>query len=178
MDAVTSPTITHREQGFIALYKSTFPAVARYVHQKGGTLDEARDIFQDALVIFYEKTVVQEAEIHSTNEAYIFGIARHLWSKKFRENSRTDDKELPTHLFEEETPEPSTERIARYLEVAGKKCMALLRAFYYDKLNMREITEQFGFSGERSATVQKHKCIEKLRNEVKTRSLTYSDFYE
>jgi DNA-directed RNA polymerase specialized sigma24 family protein len=178
MNAETFSTIESREQDFIALYKSTFPAVARYVHQKGGTLDEARDIFQDALVIYYEKTVVQENTIETTNEAYIFGIARHLWSRKFKENNRIEDKEFPSHLFEEETPEPSTERITRYLEVAGKKCMALLRAFYYDKLKMREITEQFGFSGERSATVQKHKCIEKLRNEVKSRSLTHADFYE
>ncbi len=54
--------------------------------------------------------------------------------------------------------------------------MDMLQAFYYDKLNMREIAERFNLSGERSATVQKHKCLEKVREKVKEKSMTYEDF--
>lgn len=182
MNAVKTP-VAEREELFIRLYRTAFPAVARYIHRKGGSLDEARDIFQDALIICYERSVQDPATIQSTKEAYIFGIARHLWSKKFKENNRLSNTDPDSYRDsqrpeDDESPTPSIERITRYLEVAGKKCMALLRGFYYDRLNMQEAAEKFGFSGERSATVQKHKCIEKLRSEVKKKSLTYSDFYE
>jgi predicted DNA-binding protein YlxM (UPF0122 family) len=56
--------------------------------------------------------------------------------------------------------------------------MELLRAFYYDKLSMRKIAGQFDFNSERSATVQKYKCLEKVRDIVKEKSLTYEDFLE
>jgi len=54
----------------------------------------------------------------------------------------------------------------------------LLRAFYYDKLSMSKIANRFGFSSERSATVQKYKCLEKVRDLVKEKSLSYEDFLE
>jgi hypothetical protein len=41
---------------------------------------------------------------------------------------------------------------------------------------MKQIAQRFGLSGERSAAVQKHKCLEKVRNTVKEKALTYEDF--
>jgi len=54
--------------------------------------------------------------------------------------------------------------------------MRLLNAFYYEKLNMDEIAIRFGFSGKRSATVQKFKCLGKVRQVVRRKSLQYEDF--
>jgi DNA-directed RNA polymerase specialized sigma24 family protein len=167
-----------REARFIRLYETVFPAVARYVRRKGGNSDAARDIFQDALVVYYEKTVAGDAAIHTSEAAYIFGIARHFWSKKYASDTKTTSSDRLLFAAEEPEEHPSVERLTRYLEKAGRKCMQLLQSFYYHRLNMQEIAGQFGFSGERSATVQKHKCIEKLRAEVKQKALTYSDFYE
>ena len=55
------------------------------------------------------------------------------------------------------------------LERTGKKCLRLLKAFYYDHLSMDDIAARFGFNGRRSATVQKYKCLEKVRENLKTR---------
>jgi predicted DNA-binding protein YlxM (UPF0122 family) len=46
--------------------------------------------------------------------------------------------------------------------------MELLKAFYYDHCSMQEVADRFGFNGRRSATVQKYKCLEKVREEIKT----------
>jgi len=54
--------------------------------------------------------------------------------------------------------------------------MDLLRSFYYDELPLNDIAETYGFSGIRSATVQKYKCLEKVRETVKEKALTYEDF--
>jgi hypothetical protein len=54
----------------------------------------------------------------------------------------------------------------------------LLKSFYYDKMPMSDIGRSFGFSGERSATVQKFKCLEKVRDTVKSKALQYEDFVE
>jgi len=43
---------------------------------------------------------------------------------------------------------------------------------------MKDVSEKFGFSGERSATAQKFKCLEKIRSVVKQKSLSKEDFYE
>lgn len=170
-------TIQTREDLFISLYQSAFPGVASFIRKRGGSLDEAKDIFQDALLIYYEKTQTPEFSTKSSEDAYLAGICKHLWYRKHRDQKTEVSLEGHAELSPEQEPEVS-KRLLRFVERSGKKCLELLKAFYYDQLNMKELSERFGFSGERSATVQKYKCLEKVRNQIQQRALTKGDFYE
>jgi DNA-directed RNA polymerase specialized sigma24 family protein len=168
-------TAGDREKLFMALYKSVFPGVARYVSKMGGTFDEAKDIFQDALLTWYEKAASDGFVLRSDEKAYLFGISKKLWLKKHKHNTQY----VPLDGFDIESEEQaalSDNKILDFLQTAGKKCMDLLRSFYYDQLPLNDIAETFGFSGVRSATVQKYKCLEKVRETVKEKALTYEDF--
>jgi RNA polymerase sigma factor (sigma-70 family) len=173
-------THAETEKLMMRLYKSAFPAVARYVAKLGGSFDDARDVFQDALVIYYEKAAAGKLELQKGESAYLLGIAKHLWFKKFRDG-RYDislDEFEGFDLPDETEPQPAAEKLLHYLETAGKKCMDILSAFYYDKLPMKQIAGLFGYSGERSVTVQKHKCLEKVRDTIKQNALQYEDFID
>jgi DNA-directed RNA polymerase specialized sigma24 family protein len=176
---ISENTKATREQLFIALYQKAFPAAAKYVSKMGGTFDEAKDVFQDALIIYYEKTISGQAAFHTNEKAYLLGISKHLWLQKYRENR-------PNVPFDSTNIEPSTEdstlpaaeKLMHYLETAGQKCMEILKAFYYDSLPVKQLADLFGYASTRSATVQKYKCLEKVRDTVKQKSLTYEDFLE
>jgi len=164
---------------FMQLYKQAFPLVAKFISERGGSFDEAKDIFQDALVIYYEKLVTANVLLQYSERSYILGIAKHLWAKKNKQNSQQiplDDSLAGIAM--EETGISAPEKLLDLLHHSGKRCMDLLRAFYYDKLSMSGIARRFGFSSERSATVQKYKCLEKVRDLVKEKSLSYEDFFE
>ncbi len=170
-----------REKNFDHLYQEVFPVVADIISKQGGSLHDAKDIFQDALIIFYEKNVNGALNVKLSDEAYIVGIAKHLWIKKFKSNYRllsldSLEKEikLPQDYFEIEMMK--TNRLLHLLEVAGKKCIELLRSIYYDKLSMNEVSQVHGFSNPHSAAVQKYKCIEKIKVIVEKKSLIYEDF--
>ncbi|HZY40018.1 MAG TPA: sigma-70 family RNA polymerase sigma factor [Mucilaginibacter sp.] len=171
-------TTAEREQAFIALYKKAFPAVAKYVSKMGGSLDEAKDVFQDSLVIFYEKSVQGAIAVHTNEQAYLSGIAKHLWAKKFHENTLHTMLDANDDYIDNEEIHLSQNKLMHYLETAGQKCMELLKAFYYDNLPVISIAGLFGYSGERSATVQKYKCMEKVRETIKEKHLQYEDFVE
>ncbi|MBS1526099.1 MAG: sigma-70 family RNA polymerase sigma factor [Bacteroidetes bacterium] len=167
-------TTEDREKLFIMLYKNVFPAVAGYVSKMGGTFDEAKDIFQDALVAWYEKAVAGEI---NDEKAYLMGIAKHLWLKKHKDNCKYTPLDGFDAGFDDEA-QVSGGKLLNFLQTTGKRCMDLLRSFYYDQLPLADIAETFGFSGVRSATVQKYKCLEKVRETVKEKALTYEDFVD
>lgn len=174
MQLETVKSLTRQEQ-FVALYERSFPKVAALVRRSGGSFDDAKDVFQDALIVLYEQQGDRAIENES---AYVAGIARHLWLKKLRERSsllRLD--EVHPDVPEATAPQVSAS-LLRFVERSGKRCLELLKSFYYDRTNMQELAEQFGFSGERSATAQKYKCLEKVRNAVQQRNFTKTDFYE
>ncbi|MFD2583741.1 RNA polymerase sigma factor [Pedobacter vanadiisoli] len=174
-----------REALFMKLYKEAFPLVARHVSKMGGSFEEAKDIFQDALVVYYEKVQVPGLKLKYREKAYLFGIARYLWIKRYQENDKQVALDSLGLVFNEEIDwadtgyeEVSSGKLLRLLEQAGQKCMQLLSAFYYEKLDMETLAGRFGFSGARSATAQKFKCLEKVKNTVKAKSLTYEDIVE
>lgn len=174
-DKLSTPEL--REAFFISLYKKAFPAVARYIARMGGSLEEAQDVFQDTLIIYYEKvTSAQVAGIVNEN-AYLLGIARKLWFHRYKMNSKNQPLN-DLDIEAENDEQPATGKILRYLETAGKKCMELLKAFYYDHLPIDTVVKRFGYSGNHSATVAKYKCLEKVRDTVKQNSLSYADFIE
>jgi DNA-directed RNA polymerase specialized sigma24 family protein len=170
-------TAEHREAFFMALYKKAFPTVARYIARMGGSLEEAQDIFQDALVVYYEKASSKPNEIVLSEKAYLVGIARKLWLQRYKASNKIERlNDLDTEVVPEERL--STAKILYYLETTGQKCMELLKAYYYDCLPVGNVAEVFGYSGTRSATVAKYKCLEKVRETVKKNALNYADFFE
>lgn len=167
-----------REALFIALYRSVFPGVASFIRKRGGSLEEAKDVFQDALLIYYEKTRNPEFVAEKGDEAYLAGICKHLWYKTHERKPPLVALDSPEDLSEAATTPAVSKRLLLLIERSGKKCLDLLKAFYYDQLSMKELSDSFGYAGERSATVQKHKCLEKVRDEIKARTLNPDDFYE
>lgn len=169
-----------REQFFTDLYERVFPAVARFIRKQHGGIDDAKDIFHDALVIYYEKKVEGTLKISLTDEAYVFGIVKHLWIRRTKENKNilfTEDESFIDVPKDFEIT-PDTNSIIGFLKASGEKCMQLLQAFYYDRQPLELIKSSFGFRSVRSATVQKFKCLEKVREVVKIKSKRYEDFFE
>jgi RNA polymerase sigma factor (sigma-70 family) len=177
MPGINTQTIQQqRQQLFISLYKTAFPVVSKYISRMGGSFDEAKDVFQDALVAYYERSV-NPASALNNDLAYLVGTAKNLWVKRYRQNKQNvhlDDVDFVDEL----NLNPSNNRLMRFLETAGKKCMDLLTGFYYDERPLTELADEFGYSGTRSATVQKYKCLEKVRETVKQKALVYDDFME
>lgn len=163
---------------FPQLYEDVFPMVAGFVAKRGGSFEDAKDIFHDSLILLYEKMSLQKFSPGISEERYLVGIAKHLWLHKFKEERKKvalDDMEKTISIPEDYFDSPEN-RLVSLLELTGRKCLELLRAFYYDGLPLQRICETFGFASIHSASVQKYKCIEKMRNTVQKKSLDYEDF--
>lgn len=174
-------TAAYLDEAVSELYERVFPAVAKFVSRMGGSLEQAKDIFQDALVIYLEADQRGSQTIRTSKEAYLLGISKHLWIRKYHRDQRTvplSDPENQLAIPDDFFPTVQAKRLLRVLEASGKKCLDLLRAFYYQKLPMKKLVGMLGYANEHSASVQKYKCLEKIRTTVKEKSLTYEDFTE
>ncbi len=126
-------------------------------------------------MVYYEKLVIHNFNPEKSDKAYLYGIAKNKWltycAKRMRYESLTN-----LDVIAEKEQELKTQKLIQHLKQTGKKCMDLLQAFYYEKLTMAQLANRFGYRSKRSATVQKYKCLEKVRDEVKRKSLSYEDF--
>jgi len=164
---------------FEALYEKAFPLFARFAGRMNASFEDAKDIFQDAMVIYYEKSSHASFSITVSPERYVAGIARHLWIRKFNRDKNQialsgdeHGQAIPPDYF----PEKQEERLLAFLERAGAKCMDLLQRFYFENMSMKAIASSLGYRTEHSAAVQKYKCISKVREAIRSKALHYEDF--
>ena len=70
------------------IYREHYSMVQTLVINNSGTSDEARDIFQDAVIVLYEKAKSGSFELHARLKTYIYEVCRRLWLKRLAVNQR------------------------------------------------------------------------------------------
>ncbi|MDW3190838.1 MAG: hypothetical protein R8G66_00650 [Cytophagales bacterium] len=177
MDVIEESLVKSREHIIRECYEEVFPKAAMYIRKQGGDLTVAKEVFQEALVLYYEKLISRSFEPDQNHQSYFMGMVKNRWLKhqsKLSRMSHLDEMDCPNEI----TPTLVTQRLLLFLKQSGERCLDLLQSFYYEHKTMKELAGRFGYASERSATVQKYKCLEKVRNEVKNKSLQYEDFFE
>ena len=71
--------IEGEEKGLRKLYEAFLPRIGHFITTHGGTKEDARDIFQDALMIIYQKANEGKLELTSNFYTLLYGICRKLW---------------------------------------------------------------------------------------------------
>ena len=135
---------------------------------------DARDIFQEVVLIFYENIVSGKIDhLRSHIRTYLFGIGRLLMLQHFRKAGRQADlpegealeHQLPAEVEVGEKLE-LTERqeiLRRAIRSLGDKCRQLLTLFYYHHYPAEAIMEALAYKNTDVVKSQKVRCMKSLR---------------
>lgn len=146
-----------------------YPSIQKFIKNNGGNEADAKDMFQDALIILYKNAQNPEFNLSCTPLTYIFSVVRFLWKDALKKKNReiaTEDSNINRNEFIENDIDyysANRKKINHVLKFIGEKCKAILKAYYYEKLSMNEIADKFEFSSVNSAKTQKYKCLEKAK---------------
>jgi RNA polymerase sigma factor (sigma-70 family) len=153
------------------IYRAHYSMIQTLVINNSGTSDDARDIFQEAIIVLYEKAKSGSFELHAQLKTYIYAVCRRLWLKKLALNQRftgnlsnaaeTIATEEDIELYEHRTED--FELMDRALQHLGEPCKELLESYYIRKKNMSEIAREFGYTNAENAKNQKYKCLMRLK---------------
>ena len=66
------------------IYKELFPVISSHVTNHGGTTEDAKDVFQETIIIIFRQIEERSLDIKTGFENYLFGIARLIWLKLLR----------------------------------------------------------------------------------------------
>lgn len=166
-----------REKTLEQIYSRTYPMVLHYVKQNQGTEEDAKDILQDAIILFYEKIVFDQLTLTAAVSTYLMGICKNLWRRELEKRSRhiSFTPEVTTHLAEDaaDIEAKQSHTLVEYVERLGEKCKEILVGFYYKGYKMDKIAADHGYRNLHTATVQKFKCLERLRKTLSSFSIEH-----
>lgn len=156
------------------IYKQFFPAIKIFVEKNKGKLEDAQDIFQEALISIFRRLKDNSLKIEYAFNTYLFTICRNLWYKRTKkadfhvtsiETTPLSDKEdgLITDAI---TKTDKYRLFTTKLKQLGEDCQKVLN-FHFTKKSFKEIATAMGYGSEEYARRRKYLCKNKLVELVK-----------
>lgn len=153
------------------IYRENYSMVQSLIINNNGSADDARDVFQEAMIVLYEKARSGTFELHCQIRTYVYSVARRLWLKKLQQSRRFTGEIAITEsvVAVDEDIDDHTKRdmefdmMGKAIMGLGEPCKSLLQAFYIRKKNMQEIADEFGYTNAENAKTQKYKCLIRLK---------------
>ena len=154
-----------------AIYRDNYPMIQAFILNNSGNPDEARDIFQEAMIVLFEKASSGSFELHCQLRTYLYSVCRRLWLKRLQQMQRygigTENMEDTVPVEEELEAHEKRNTDFTIMETAmnkiGEPCKSLLDAYYIQRKNMQEIAQNFGYTNADNAKTQKYKCLMRLK---------------
>ncbi len=153
------------------IYRDHYTMVQSLVLNNNGSPDDAADIFQELMIVLFEKAKTGSFELHCQLKTFIYAVSRRLWLKKLNQQQRFTgpDKMIEEVVSVEEDLEVHEKRQQEFsiMESAmakiGEPCKSLLEAYYVQKKQMQVIATDFGYTNADNAKTQKYKCLVRLK---------------
>lgn len=161
----------NQAQGLDYVYQHVYPAVERYVVANQGTAEEARDVFQDTLLIMLRQVRKPGFQLTSSLNTYVFSISKHLWLQhlkqktKFTSISVDDLAERADESTDTEAKSSAIDRLATILSSITVTCLTLLTALFFERKSIATLMHEMGYANRHTVQNQKYKCLMQARRQ-------------
>ncbi|MDZ4823339.1 MAG: sigma-70 family RNA polymerase sigma factor [Flavobacteriales bacterium] len=152
------------------VYKNHFALIRSIVRNNNGSEDEARDVYQEGIIIFYKNIKAGKFRGESAIGSYLYSICRFVWLKHLQKKGRmmtVAAENISATLYEDDTYQLRNREcenlVQRLFEKLGEVCRQILIMTYFEELPMKEIALATGFKDEQNARNKKAKCMNSLR---------------
>jgi RNA polymerase sigma factor (sigma-70 family) len=149
------------------LYRKFLPALFGMLRRNGGSFEDAKDVFQESLVVIFHHAAYPEFQLTAPFQAYLLGIGRFIWLRQLKKNARIKvtsewedgsdvDADIEQQIFASEKRMLFREKFNQL----GQDCQQLLQRFF-DRERLNHIAEDMGYTAD--YVKKKNKvCKEKL----------------
>lgn len=164
------------------IYEESLPEVIKYVKRNSGNLDDAKDVFQEGILVIYKKVSQSSLELTTSFHIFLFSVCKRIWLKKLKRKSHK--KEVALDEFWEDSFEENFEekfitsrKWALYhkkFQSLAEECRKVLQMLFNGRSG-KEIASTMNYS-EDYAKRKKYKCklhlTKLIRNDAEYKHLT------
>ena len=159
------------EAALTELYKAHFPMVVHMICSNSGSEQEAKDVYQDAFMAFYDRVLQSDFVLTCKIKTYLYAVSKRLWLKRLTQKGKVHGSIEEIEKFAQADEEMVSigemerryEQMDKALEALGEPCRSIIRDFYIHDHSMDMISATYGYTNADNAKNQKYKCLQRLR---------------
>lgn len=162
------------EQAVADLYRQQRERSLAYLQKQGAQPEEAKDLFQEAVIALFENVRAGKFRGESKLGNYLLSVARFLWLNQIK-RSAIAERIHQSQATEESHPGPlphllakeQTTQIQALFDALGEQCSEVLQRSIYWEDSMDELAVRMGYASAQIARNKKYRCLERLRKMIK-----------
>ena len=165
------------ESAITYLYQKYYGMMVRMVVKNSGTEEEAKDIYQDSLIVFWEKVSSGNLVLTSKISTYLYSICLNLWRKELTRKKRLSNETKDQAVEPVHDKNERIQIIQDCVNALGDTCKKVLSLYYFERMSMKEIAKELNFANPDTAKTKKYKCKKELDKIVKSK-YSINDFVD
>jgi len=155
------------------VYDTYYPIIEGYITHNQGSREQARDIFQDAMIIIYKRIKEEKLELSCKFGTYLYAICKNIWTQerkkyllraeKLRQQALVvhdpgpaDDPLLQNHL---------TNLFNKHFEDLSRDCQKIL-SMYFNNFSVEDIRAAMNYKDLHHTADRKYRCKKSLINRI------------
>ena len=153
-------------------YRNEFVSWAVRHHQVSE--EEARDVFQDAIVALYKNVKTGTIDrLEASIKTYLFGIGKNIVlnvikrkgieTRVYENYSAVHDNKIHEHYEQEHI----IQLVKRIYSALGSPCKEILAMYYEKGFDMDSIASRIGYKNANVAKKKKYECLKALEERIK-----------
>lgn len=151
------------------VYKKYFPIVRFFVIKNSGTDEDAKDVFQEAVILIYKRLKDGSLDLTCAFKTYLYSVCRILWlrqleKRKVRNEVVTDNQvfvELDEDIDGQAAEQEQFRIYQKHFQLLHKDCQEILQLFL-KKVPLKEIAQRMNIKSDKYLKKRKYACKEAL----------------
>jgi len=151
------------------IYREFLPYVDHFVRQHGGSPDEAKDVFQEGIIIVYYKITEGRLSLNCKFSTYLFAVCKNVWMQNLKKKKRQpainneimDQVREPSVEVDPVVKRELKELFDRQFSSLSFDCQRILR-MYYNGFDFEEIRNELGYKTIHHTIDRKYRCNKSL----------------
>jgi RNA polymerase sigma factor (sigma-70 family) len=158
-----------------SIYQTYFSTIKRFVLDNYGSEQDAKDVFQEGIIIIYRKAKEGNIKLNSSFKTYIYSVCRFIWIKQLAKRKENTEKMeiyveyevIPDVTLDEYEKNEQYKLYQKHFKRLEKECQKLLQLFL-KKVPLKDIAEIMGIDSQQYVKRKKYKCKEQLVRYIKS----------
>ena len=161
------------------VYREFYPYVETYIKQHGGTEEQAKDIFQDAMIIVYKKIEDGKFTLHCKFSTYLYAVSKRIWIQERKKYILQMNKlrhinqvAEPDAEYGQETLDEMKELFENHFNQLSDDCKKILM-MHFNGAQLEEIRKEMGINSVHHTADKKYRCkknlVDRIRKDPKFR---------
>jgi len=157
------------------IYDNFYFQIKIFITKNHGTEEDARDIYQDALMVIYQKQQKENLTLSCSFSTYLYSVCRLLWLKQLEKRKQqltvTEESgiyvEVNENILDIFNLNEKYKLYQDHFNRLSFSCQKVLELFLAG-IPLKEIANILGFKSEQYAKKRKYQCKEKLVISIKS----------